>query len=140
MPFFNKKTGALAFEGGLTLRAHMTQTELVKALADAGMKAPAPGNGSMLPCPALTGAGGMLAPVCFFREGKLSSVLLTPLSAGQKKTPTVDQQRAFLFASISAQDPSPDTKASCEIRCGFGSLSISTDPRLGGAQMRLAYR
>lgn len=140
MPFFNEKNGTLTFHGGLRLWARMSQKELAKQLHSLHAVLPAPESSEVFPCPAFPAMGGMLAPICFFENGKLSAITITPMSIGQRTSLTADQQRAFLFSCVSAKDPSPDTRRSCNLRCGFGHVYISTDPRLGGALLRISYQ
>ncbi len=139
MPFFNEATGALAFENGLCLLSGSTKKELAEALARLGGSAPTSPAWDHLPFPACPVSGGLLAPLCFVQEDRLRAVTLTVVAAGQKLTPTAEQQRAFLFACFHAKDPCPDTQRSCVLRTDFGSITLSTDPRLGHALARVTY-
>ncbi len=140
MLFFEEKVGKLTFDNGLRLAPNLPiqQVQAARKTLD-GVTPPAEDFG-IFPFPPCPVAGGRLAPVCFFQEGKLKAVSLTVVTVGQKNTPDAEQQRAFLFACFSAKDPSPDTLRNCILRCTFGTVTLSTDPRSGHALARIAYR
>lgn len=139
MPFFDSKEGTLTFEGGLSLQKHMSSKTPATAMPEGNGEAVSGDPCEMLFLPVQSAGGGFLSPVCIFREDRLVEVSLHVKAVGQRAQPTADQQRAFLFSLINAKDPCPDTKRNVRLRCGFGEVSISTDPRLGSAVLRLTY-
>lgn len=140
MPFFDEEKGTLVFDSGLCLSPRMPLKELARVKGAQGAGAGEGGKPAIVALPAQQAMGGRFAPLCLVEGGQLRAVTLTVLSIGQRTRPTADQQRAFLFGCVAAKDPCPDSRRNCEIRCGFGTLLLTTDPRLGQAWLRVEYQ
>ena len=65
--------------------------------------------------------------------GRVRTVELIPLHG------TAAQQRALLFGWIGFADPCPDTMRCVLRRYAFGTAWIASDPRSGGASLRITY-
>ena len=140
MPFLDAKSGILTFENGVRLVPHMKKTDLMEILREAGDNTLDKGEGTVVAFPSCPVAGGMLAVLCVLREDRLQSVSLTVVSVGQKATPSMEQQRAFLFLCFAIKDPCPDTWRTCDLACEFGNITLYTDPRVGSAIGWLSYK
>ena len=143
LQFWDEVSGAVQLGDGARLYSHMPRQEVLAAQAllapDAaalrGMQ-----NESTLPFPAFSVAGGKLACLCQMHGDKLHAVEFTVVNVGAKRRGTADQQRALLFQCLRCADPSPDSKHGVLLKCAFGNALLVTDPRTGGAMLRLTYR
>lgn len=140
MPFFDEKSGALTFDEGLRLIPHMEKEALLAALKKARGASPDLGASGIVAFPACRARGGLLAPICTLKEGRLSAVSLVVQAVSQGRAPTAAEQRGFLFLLLCLKDPCPDTLRNCVFKAEGATVSISTDPRLGGALARIQYR
>ena len=71
---------------------------------------------------------------------RLEQAEQSTLERPEASTVIADQQRALLFQCLRCADPSPDSKHGVLLKCAFGNALLATDPRTGGAMLRLTYR
>jgi len=143
MRFWEEDSGAVRLSKDARLYPHMPKSELLeacKALAGNAAGADGRADDAAVALPSFSVPGGRLACVCLLRGEKLHAAEFWVTAVGRRKRFTADQQRAFLFECLRANDPSPDSRRSVLLRCPFGAALVATDPRSGDATLRITYR
>ncbi len=133
---WDENTGKIALADGVTLWPQMPRRKLIaelETLTGKPCRVDDLQHASVLSCAAFPFCGGRAACLCTFHRGRLHTVELYP-AAG-----TAALRRALLFRFLGAQDPCPDTPRGVLRRFAAGTAYVATDPRGGGASLRITY-
>jgi hypothetical protein len=129
-------SGKIALTEAFSIWANMPRKRLIAGLTELTGKPCAlddPQHAAALSSGAFPLGGAEASCLCSFSLGRLRSVELNPLSG------TAAERRALLFHCIGAQDPCPQTMQNVLGRYAFGTVWVVTDPRSGGASLRITY-
>jgi len=132
----DETSGKIALTDTVSLWANMPRKRLIAGLEEITGKPCVPDDpqhAAMLSSGALAFGGAAASCLCSFSLGRLRSVVFYPLGG------TAAEQRALLFRCIGTPDPCADTMRSVLRRYAFGTAWIATDPRSGGASLRITY-
>ena len=136
MCVLDETSGKIALTEAFSIWAHMPRKRLIAGLEELTGKPCVlddPQHAAALSSGAFAFGGAEASCLCSFSSGRLRSIELLPLGG------TAARQRALLFECIGAKDPCPQTMRSVFRRCAFGTVWIVTDPRGGGASLRITY-
>lgn len=133
---WDELSGRIALTDAVSLRSGMARKrvlESLEALTGTPCRTDDPQHASMAATAAFPFLDTEAACVCSFSQGRLRMVELT-LQGG-----TAARQREALFAFIGRRDPCPAEAQNVRLRCPFGTVWITLDPRAGDASLRVSY-
>ena len=136
MSILDETSGKIALSDTVSVWGNMPRKRLresLEACAGTPCFADDEQRASMLLTGTLVIGGCRAACLCSLSVGRLRAVEFQLLSG------TAAEQRKQLFGLIGKPDPCPDTMHSVRVRYPFGTAWIATDPRGGGAALRITY-
>ncbi|MBE0601519.1 MAG: hypothetical protein IH607_06990 [Firmicutes bacterium] len=133
---WDESSGRITLTDAVSLRSGMPRKRVLdslEALIGKPCETDDALHASMAASAAFSFLGAQAACVCSFSQGRLRTVELS-FTGG-----TAAWQRETLFAFIGKRDPCPKRRQNVRIRCPFGAVWITADPRGGDASLRVSY-